>query len=137
MENEVLSDATRDQRTISTRSLKSLLSLVVREYPGNRTTTPTSFVLPNLPLAFEVSSPLPSSTTALTTFDPDSSKIYADDDSWFSGHGRAYESYGIDPSSGCIVVVRPDQYVSLVCSLESYTSIGSFFEGFMREKCQV
>jgi phenol 2-monooxygenase (NADPH) len=35
-------------------------------------------------------------------------KIFADDESWNSGHGHAYEAYGINAAQGCLVVVRPD-----------------------------
>lgn len=56
----------------------------------------------------------------------DYEKIFADDDTWFSGHGKAYEAYGIDAKKGCIVIVRPDQYVALVCELEEYEKLGEF-----------
>jgi hypothetical protein len=36
-------------------------------------------------------------------------KVYVDDDSYNSGHGRAYEFYGVDPVQGAVVIVRPDQ----------------------------
>ena len=35
-------------------------------------------------------------------------KIYVDDQSYHSGHGHAYEFYGINPDRGAITVVRPD-----------------------------
>ena len=35
-------------------------------------------------------------------------KVYADDESYNSGHGHAYEAYGVDPKRGALVVVRPD-----------------------------
>lgn len=35
-------------------------------------------------------------------------KVYADDESYNSGHGHAYEAYGIDPAKGALVIVRPD-----------------------------
>lgn len=70
-----------------------------------------------------------------------------DDDSYNSGHGHAYEKYGIDPAKGAIVVVRPDQCklnhpsllifrclpstsvqdVSLVSSLERLDTVREFF----------
>ncbi len=40
---------------------------------------------------------------------PDLHKIYVDDESYNSGHGHAYRFYGVDPRSGVMVVVRPDQ----------------------------
>ena len=36
-------------------------------------------------------------------------KVYIDDESYNSGHGRAYEFYGVDPLQGAVVIVRPDQ----------------------------
>lgn len=35
-------------------------------------------------------------------------KVYADDESYNSGHGHAYEAYGVDPAKGALVIVRPD-----------------------------
>ncbi|KAL2062236.1 hypothetical protein VTL71DRAFT_6502 [Oculimacula yallundae] len=61
---------------------------------------------------------------------PDLHKTFFDDESYNSGHGKAYEKYGIDVNEGAVVVVRPDQYVSLITSLDDYVGIRSFFEGF-------
>jgi phenol 2-monooxygenase len=38
---------------------------------------------------------------------------------------------GIDRETGCIVVVRPDQYVAQVLPLDGYMQLASFFDGFM------
>lgn len=38
---------------------------------------------------------------------------------------------GIDRTSGCMVVVRPDQYVAHVLPLEGYEQLASFFDRFM------
>lgn len=35
-------------------------------------------------------------------------KTYFDDESYNSGHGKAYEFYGVDPKKGAIAIVRPD-----------------------------
>lgn len=35
-------------------------------------------------------------------------KIYIDDESYHSGHGHAYDLYGVSPKSGANVIVRPD-----------------------------
>lgn len=53
-------------------------------------------------------------------------KIFCDDDSYHSGHGHAYEKYGIS-SEGAIVVIRPDGYVSLLVELQDTSSLDSFF----------
>ncbi|KAM7190987.1 3-hydroxybenzoate 4-monooxygenase [Naviculisporaceae sp. PSN 640] len=62
-------------------------------------------------------------------------KTYVDDESYNSGHGHAYEEYGVDPKRGALVIVRPDQYVAKVASLEEViaapASIVEFFDGFL------
>ncbi|KAK3400908.1 FAD binding domain-containing protein [Sordaria brevicollis] len=60
-------------------------------------------------------------------------KVYADDESYNSGHGHAYEAYGIDPAKGALVIVRPDHYVAKVSPLDDNLeqSTQKFFEGFL------
>jgi phenol 2-monooxygenase len=58
-------------------------------------------------------------------------KIYVDDTSYHEGHGKFYETFGISPQ-GCIIVIRPDQYVSYIGALEDVASVNKFFSGFMR-----
>ncbi|GES62091.1 FAD binding domain protein [Aspergillus terreus] len=58
-------------------------------------------------------------------------KIFFDDESYNKGHGRLYEYLGISPERGAIVIVRPDQYVSAVYSLDDYVQVGKFFDGFL------
>lgn len=53
-----------------------------------------------------------------------------DDESYNSGHGHAYDFYGVDPKQGAVVVVRPDQYVSLVVGIDDYDVLGRFISGF-------
>jgi len=38
---------------------------------------------------------------------------------------------GIDRTAGCLVIVRPDQYVAQVLPLDDYRQLASFFDGFM------
>ncbi|KFY01163.1 hypothetical protein O988_02882 [Pseudogymnoascus sp. VKM F-3808] len=57
-------------------------------------------------------------------------KVYFDDESYNSGHGKAYECYGIEPSKGAVVIVRPDHYISMVTGVENHEAIGNFFGGF-------
>jgi phenol 2-monooxygenase len=38
---------------------------------------------------------------------------------------------GIDREQGCMVVVRPDQYIAHVLPLDGVESLVSFFEGFL------
>ena len=42
-----------------------------------------------------------------------------------------FDLRGIDRRHGCIVVVRPDQYVAQVLPLGGHDALGSFFAGFM------
>ncbi|RAH69090.1 putative phenol 2-monooxygenase [Aspergillus aculeatinus CBS 121060] len=56
-------------------------------------------------------------------------KIFFDDESYNKGHGHVYEHLGISPERGAIIIVRPDQYVSTVLSLDDYRQIGQFFSG--------
>ncbi|KAI1611996.1 phenol 2-monooxygenase [Exophiala viscosa] len=57
-------------------------------------------------------------------------KTFVDDESYNSGHGHAYKKYGIDPEIGATVIVRPDQYVSKVISIDDTESIGALFDAF-------
>jgi len=57
-----------------------------------------------------------------------------DDESYNYGHGHAFETLGIDPQQGAVVIVRPDQYVSMVTSLEDWQGICDFFQGFTAKK---
>jgi phenol 2-monooxygenase len=41
---------------------------------------------------------------------------------------------GIDREAGCIVVVRPDQYVAHVLPLDGYQQLAAFFDGFMTRR---
>ncbi|HEY6905795.1 MAG TPA: FAD-binding monooxygenase [Candidatus Acidoferrales bacterium] len=41
---------------------------------------------------------------------------------------------GIDREGGCMVVVRPDQYVANVLPLDGYTQLAAFFGGFMLQE---
>jgi len=58
-------------------------------------------------------------------------KIFFDDESWNWGHGHAYKSLGIDSKHGCIVVTRPDQYVSAVVGLQECDKLTDWFTAFM------
>jgi phenol 2-monooxygenase len=47
-----------------------------------------------------------------------------------SGHD-IFAMRGIDRKAGCIVVVRPDQYVAQVLPIDGYTHLASYFGRFM------
>jgi hypothetical protein len=42
-----------------------------------------------------------------------------------------FEMRGIDRRQGCMVVVRPDQYIAHVLPLDGYAHLAAFFDGFM------
>ena len=44
-----------------------------------------------------------------------------------------FEMRGIDREQGCMVVVRPDQYVAHVLPLHGFDALADFFAGFMIE----
>jgi phenol 2-monooxygenase len=47
-----------------------------------------------------------------------------------SGHD-IFAMRGVDRNKGCIVVVRPDQYVAHVLPLDAHEELAGFFNGFM------
>lgn len=61
----------------------------------------------------------------------DYAKILVDDQSYYEGYGHLFENFGISQREGCIVVLRPDQYVLYVGSIDQYDQLDRFFSGFM------
>ena len=61
---------------------------------------------------------------------PDLHKSFVDEESYNSGHGRCYEHFGIDPNEGAVLIVRPDNYVSKLTTLDDHDDIGSFLHEF-------
>lgn len=51
--------------------------------------------------------------------------------SYHEGHGHAYENYGVDKETGCVVIVRPDGYVGHLGTLDDVEDIDAYFDGFM------
>ena len=45
-----------------------------------------------------------------------------------------FEMRKISRNCGCMVVVRPDQYIAHVLPLDAYAELGAFFDGFMIQK---
>ncbi len=45
-----------------------------------------------------------------------------------------FEMRGIDRMKGCMVVVRPDQYIAHILPLDAYAELSAFFDGFMISK---
>ncbi|KAI1129609.1 FAD binding domain-containing protein [Nemania abortiva] len=58
-------------------------------------------------------------------------KVFVDDEGHDHTHGHAYEAYGIEPSQGALVVVRPDQYIARISPLNDIEGVNSFFGGFL------
>jgi phenol 2-monooxygenase (NADPH) len=61
----------------------------------------------------------------------DHEKIFCVD---HKGVGDIYDMRGIDRDKGCMIVVRPDQYISHVLPLDAYAELSDFFAGFLTEK---
>ncbi|PQE14361.1 phenol 2-monooxygenase protein [Rutstroemia sp. NJR-2017a BBW] len=45
-------------------------------------------------------------------------QVYVDDVSYNHGHGYAYKKFGIDADEGAIVLIRPDQHIARLLSLD-------------------
>ena len=58
----------------------------------------------------------------------DFEKVFCKD---HKGRGDIFEMRGIDRDQGCMIVVRPDQYIAHVLPLAAYEELAAFFEGFM------
>ncbi|KAI2642797.1 FAD binding domain-containing protein [Xylaria nigripes] len=58
-------------------------------------------------------------------------KVFVDDKGYNGVHGHAYEVYGIEPSRGALVVVRPDHHVARIGSLDDIQAVDSFFGRFL------
>ena len=47
------------------------------------------------------------------------------------GGNDIFEMRGIDRDRGCMVVVRPDQYIAQILPLDAHAQLAEFFDGFM------
>jgi len=47
------------------------------------------------------------------------------------GLGDIFDMRGIDRDKGCLVVVRPDQYVAHVLPLDAWQALADFFAGVL------
>jgi len=48
------------------------------------------------------------------------------------GAGDIFDMRGIDRNQGCMIVVRPDQYISTVLPLDGFQELSDFFMGILR-----
>ena len=62
----------------------------------------------------------------------DYGKVFVDDESYHEGHGEAFMGWGVERERGCVVVVRPDQYVGWIGEVEDVRDLGGYFEGILR-----
>lgn len=58
----------------------------------------------------------------------DYEKIFCPD---LKGNNDIFDMRGIGRDQGCMIVVRPDQYVADVLPLDAYADLSAFFDGFM------
>ncbi len=61
----------------------------------------------------------------------DYNKVFVDDISYHDGFGAAYDNYGVDKGRGCVVAVRPDQYVGWIGEIEDFDGLQKYFRGFL------
>ena len=45
--------------------------------------------------------------------------------------GNIFDLRGIDRTTGCVIIVRPDQYIANILPLDDHTGLESFFDAFM------
>ena len=45
-----------------------------------------------------------------------------------------YDMRGIDRTSGCLIIVRPDQYVAHILPLDAFGEVSAFFNGILTPK---
>lgn len=60
----------------------------------------------------------------------DYEKVFCTD---HKGLGDIYDMRGIDRGQGCMIVVRPDQYIAHVLPLDGTGELSAFFAGFLKE----
>ncbi|KKY39846.1 putative phenol 2 [Diaporthe ampelina] len=61
-------------------------------------------------------------------------KVFVDDESYNSGHGHAFDTIGVDEEALTVVVIRPDQYMSMVVQGQDVDKLHTFFKGFLIEQ---
>ncbi|RDL37136.1 Uncharacterized protein BP5553_04569 [Venustampulla echinocandica] len=62
-------------------------------------------------------------------------RVYADENSAHEGHGRVYDKLELDREKGCVVVVRPDNYISAVIGMEDFGSMKRYFSKVESGSC--
>lgn len=81
--------------------------------------------------ARESISPLEELTNAYHPYDEESGydydRVFVDGEGHDQQDGKVHEKYGIT-EEGCVVIVRPDQYINWIGSLEDLDEIDGFFD---------
>ncbi len=62
----------------------------------------------------------------------DHEKMFCPD---LKGGTDIFDMRDIDRQAGCMVIVRPDQYVASILPLNAHADLAAFFVGFMKEAC--
>ncbi|HCD21426.1 MAG TPA: hypothetical protein DEQ79_07535, partial [Alphaproteobacteria bacterium] len=52
----------------------------------------------------------------------------------FKNAADIFDMRGIDRKEGCMVIVRPDQYVAHVLPLDETAELSAFFRGFLVDR---
>lgn len=62
-------------------------------------------------------------------------KVWSDSKCFWDRYcdGTAYETWGVDPLRGALVVLRPDQYIGWIGELENVEGLETYFNGVLRE----
>ncbi|MGO4916405.1 FAD-binding monooxygenase [Pseudogemmobacter sp. W21_MBD1_M6] len=61
----------------------------------------------------------------------DAEKVFCPD---LKSGADIFDMRGIDRQNGCLIIVRPDQYVAQVLPLDAFDAVAGFFDGFMRDR---
>jgi phenol 2-monooxygenase len=48
------------------------------------------------------------------------------------GLGDIFDMRGINRDTGCMIVVRPDQYVANILPLDGYEALATYFRGILK-----
>ena len=59
-------------------------------------------------------------------------KVARPDPEFLANESNGFDMRGINRDTGCMVVVRPDQYVANVLPLDGYEELSAYFAGVLR-----
>ena len=59
-------------------------------------------------------------------------KVYAENDDVHGNPAQAYSRFGFcSKGDGCLVIIRPDGHVGLVCAMENVEAVDLYFSRFL------